>query len=875
MLGNSDAFLLDPDAGAEITDGATADAARVEPRAAHGGGRRVPALASRRRSRSTSTGCGCSASTGRRRTTTASFSPRTRRTPSPARAPTCSPAATSTSRSCGASERAWYVNPGSVGLGYDHLQPEDDFRFDAWASYAIVEAASVEFHRVPFDLEELTAVTRASGLPLAGGSLQPLPAFLERVRLYNSQLSGNCWKVRQILALRGIEYERVEVDVFDRSNRPELLGGKNPALRVPTLELDDGEFLAESNAILWYFGDGSRVRPRRPARAGPRAPVDVLRAVRGGAVDRGRAVLDRAARRAGEVRGRSWRRSGAPATARSPRSTAISTAATGSSATASRSPTSRSTRTRTSPRRAASTSGGTRTSQAWIGRVAGGARLHPARRVGGGVETVSVAQLRRYVVAHQGYATRFRRARAADVAAAIRRLGCVQLDSISTVGRAHRLTLGSRIGAYPEASVSRLLEERPDLRVLGARGLPRPDRGLPAVQAAHGAPARAALVGPEARPRPGGEGARARRAARRTARCRPGSSRAAGGGGMWNWKPEKRILEDLFAAGEVVVAGRDGFQRLYDLPERVIPREHLDAPAPSEEEFRRGYVLRAVRGPRRADRVGDRRALPLPGRRQGDAAGRRRARGGGARAAGGGRRRRAAGGRAGRCRDRRRAGGRRPPLPVRQPASGTAPFLERVFGFTPRDRGLQAGATAGIRLLRAAVPVRRPARRARRPEVRPRPRACCACARSTSSRGCGARARSRPRSTRRWTGSPACSVSNRRTVTEVSPEEARRIAVRAQLLDGSARGVLDTVRRLGFLQMDPISTVAPPQYLVLWCRLGPVRPRRARPPALGGAEARRGGRVHLTRSRTCRSLLARMRRRRERQRARARGSPPS
>jgi glutathione S-transferase len=84
------------------------------------------------------------------------------------------------------------------------------------------------------------------------------------MRLYNSQLSGNCWKVRQILALRGIDYERVEVDVFDRSNRPELLGGKNPALRVPTLELDDGEHLAESNAILWYFGDGSAYVPSGP-----------------------------------------------------------------------------------------------------------------------------------------------------------------------------------------------------------------------------------------------------------------------------------------------------------------------------------------------------------------------------------------------------------------------------------------------------------------------------------------------------------------------------------------------------------------------------------------------------------------------------------
>ncbi|MFL6004845.1 MAG: DNA glycosylase AlkZ-like family protein [Gaiellaceae bacterium] len=51
-------------------------------------------------------------------------------------------------------------------------------------------------------------------------------------------------------------------------------------------------------------------------------------------------------------------------------------------------------------------------------------------------------------------------------------------------------------------------------------------------------------------------------------------------------------------------------------------------------------------------------------------------------------------------------------------------------------------------------------------------------------------------------------------------DRARRIAVRAQLLDGSATAVLDTVRRLGFLQMDPISTVAPPQHLVLFSRLG-------------------------------------------------------
>jgi len=58
-------------------------------------------------------------------------------------------------------------------------------------------------------------------------------------------------------------------------------------------------------------------------------------------------------------------------------------------------------------------------------------------------------------------------------------------------------------------------------------------------------------------------------------------------------------------------------------------------------------------------------------------------------------------------------------------------------------------------------------------------------------------------------------------VSDVTTAEARRIAVRAQLLDGSAKDVLSTVRHLGRLQIDPISTVAPPQYLVLWSRLGP------------------------------------------------------
>src|SRR6478736_3278935 len=76
-------------------------------------------------------------------------------------------------------------------------------------------------------------------------------------------------------------------------------------------------------------------------------------------------------------------------------------------------------------------------------------------------------------------------------------------------------------------------------------------------------------------------------------------------------------------------------------------------------------------------------------------------------------------------------------------------------------------------------------------------------------------------SRRRRRDSPAHSGSPVSNVREVSVEEARRIAVRAQVLDGSATDVLSTIRRLGFLQIDPISSVAPPQYLVPWSRLGP------------------------------------------------------
>ena len=211
------------------------------------------------------------------------------------------------------------------------------------------------------------------------------------------------------------------------------------------------------------------------------------------------------------------------------------------------------------------------------------------------LETVELAQLRRYVVASQGFAPRFRHATKAEVVAAVRRLSCVQLDSISTVERSHRLTLTSRVGAYPPGTVSRLLSEGRLFEYWAHEAclLPIEDFPLfkPRMQAFRVHPWRGPVI--ERQPE---------LAAQVLAEIRergPLASRhfeGTGSGGMWNWKPAKVMLEALFAAGDLVVAGRAGFQRLYDLPERVIPREYLDTPAPSDDEFRREYALRAVRG---------------------------------------------------------------------------------------------------------------------------------------------------------------------------------------------------------------------------------------------------------------------------------------
>lgn len=82
------------------------------------------------------------------------------------------------------------------------------------------------------------------------------------LRLYNFLPSENCYKIRLLLTQLGIPFENIEVDILKGETRtPEFLA-KNPNGRVPVLELESGQFLAESNAIMFYLSEGTKFLPQ-------------------------------------------------------------------------------------------------------------------------------------------------------------------------------------------------------------------------------------------------------------------------------------------------------------------------------------------------------------------------------------------------------------------------------------------------------------------------------------------------------------------------------------------------------------------------------------------------------------------------------------
>lgn len=205
---------------------------------------------------------------------------------------------------------------------------------------------------------------------------------------------------------------------------------------------------------------------------------------------------------------------------------------------------------------------------------------------------LTLADLRRRVVAAQGFGARDKRASDDDVAATVRRLSCVQLDSIATVDRSHRLVIGCRAGASREGVETRLLQSGRVFEYWAHEASVLPVEDYPLFRHRMRARREHHWFGPVIDSDP----KLAEAVLERILRDGPLPSRAFegnGGGGMWNWKPAKRMLDALWTAGDLMIAGRNGFERLYDLPERLIPARHLHD-EPDEAEAMGRLILRAV-----------------------------------------------------------------------------------------------------------------------------------------------------------------------------------------------------------------------------------------------------------------------------------------
>ena len=206
---------------------------------------------------------------------------------------------------------------------------------------------------------------------------------------------------------------------------------------------------------------------------------------------------------------------------------------------------------------------------------------------------------RALLLAAQGLNPRLERpAGKADVLEAVRRMAVLQIDSISVVARSPYLVLWSRLGPYEPRWLDELLAEGKLFEYWShaACFLPIEDYSLYRRLMLEGREKTRSWF--EAHPQ---EVERVLAQVRERGAVRSAEfERADGrGGGWWDWKPEKRALEHLFAAGELMISRRDpNFHRVYDLRERVLERAlpgWEDALAPTHEEVRRVFALKAVR----------------------------------------------------------------------------------------------------------------------------------------------------------------------------------------------------------------------------------------------------------------------------------------
>ena len=195
-----------------------------------------------------------------------------------------------------------------------------------------------------------------------------------------------------------------------------------------------------------------------------------------------------------------------------------------------------------------------------------------------------IAKLRRIALHRQGLLrpASFGRGKAATLRA-VERIGYVQIDTISVVERAHHHVLWSRVPNYRPDFLERLVDERKlfEYWFHAAAWLPMRDYrfALPRMAEVNGDrswfPAQDSRLTREILRRIEAEG---------PLRARDFEDSRGAGSGWWDWKPAKQALEQLFMQGELMVSAREGFQKVYDLPERVLP-DWVDTRMPDTAEY--------------------------------------------------------------------------------------------------------------------------------------------------------------------------------------------------------------------------------------------------------------------------------------------------
>ena len=224
-----------------------------------------------------------------------------------------------------------------------------------------------------------------------------------------------------------------------------------------------------------------------------------------------------------------------------------------------------------------------------------------ARKAPLGSNALSLAEARRITLHAQGFASREENPSRADMLRTIKRIGLLQLDSVNVLVRSHYLPLFARHGAYDVATLDAMSAKAP--RALfeywghEASLIPLEYHGLfrwrmDDARAGSGAWASAARL---ARERPDFIRAVLNEVAERGP---IGAGELTDGGkstgNWWGWSDGKRAVEYLFWTGQLTSAGRRGFERLYALPERVIPKRTLNTAAPSREDAQRELIAIAA-----------------------------------------------------------------------------------------------------------------------------------------------------------------------------------------------------------------------------------------------------------------------------------------